>query len=247
MPFCVNAIPEYSGACIPAPEAGVSPHMDMSEEYLTLKDSSPIAQGGVRLVFPYPGDPSRLVKVMRPDKVASRYGNEGGTWFRRNRRHGEYILFVREIREYIAAYACHGISLPFVQRIRGLVETDLGLGMVLDAARDRKGNLAPTLAKVIFTGCFDQQAEEALATFLRQMMECDVVFADLHERNLVYAAGEDGKLQFVMIDGLGSSTILPLKSWFPSLNRSSKRKRIERLRKRVERRLDAFNAGTPME
>lgn len=220
--------------------------MDVSGEYLSLKDSSPIAKGGLRLVFPYPGDPSRLVKVMRPDKVASRYGDEGGTWFRRNRRHGEYILFVREIREYIAAYASHGRSLPFVQRIRGLVETDLGLGLVLDAARDREGNLAPTLAKVIFSGGFDREAEEALATFLREMQECDVVFADLHERNLVYAAGEDGKLRFVMIDGLGSSTILPLKSWFPSLNRRSKAKRIERLRKRVKGRLDAFNAGTPM-
>ncbi|MBX3740899.1 MAG: hypothetical protein KF712_07910 [Akkermansiaceae bacterium] len=220
--------------------------MDVNGDYLSLKDSSPIAKGGLRLVFPYPGDPSRLVKVMRPDKVASRYGDEGGTWFRRNRRHGEYILFVREIREYIAAYASHGRSLPFVQRIRGMVETDLGLGLVLDAARDREGNLAPTLAKVIFNGAFNREAEEALATFLREMLECDVVFADLHERNLVHAAGEDGKLRFVMIDGLGESNLLPLKSWFPSLNRSSKRKRIERLEKRVAGRLAAFRSGNPI-
>jgi len=220
--------------------------MDVSPDLLLLKDSTPIASGGLRLVFPYPGDPSRLVKVMRPDKVASRYGDEGGTWFRRNRRHGEYILFVREIREYIAGYASHGRSLPFVQRIRGMVETDLGLGLVLDAARDAQGNLAPTLAKVIATGGFDVRAQQAFEDFLRDMLECDVVFSDLHERNLVYAVGTDGVLRFVMIDGLGSSTLIPFKSFSRLLNRRSKAKRIERLRKRVKLRTDAFAAGTPV-
>ena len=220
--------------------------MEASADYLELKDSEPIAKGGLRLVYPYPGDPSRLVKVMRPDKAASRYGEEGGSWFRRNRRHGQYILFVREIREYIAAYASHGVSLPFVQRIRGLIETDLGLGLVLDAARDREGRLAPTLAKVIQTGAYDQSAREALETFVKEMLECDVVLADLHERNLVYAVDQEGAMRFVMIDGFGSSTIFPLKSWFPSINRRSKEKRVRRLRKRIAMRTDAFEAGTPM-
>jgi hypothetical protein len=233
-------------ACIPGPEGGVSPNMDVRWDYLSLKDSDPIAKGGLRLVFPFPGDPGLLVKVMRPDKAASRYGNEGGTWFRRNRRHAEYILFVREIREYIAAYAGCGRSLPFVQRIHGLAETDMGLGLVLGAARDGDGNLAPTLAKLIYTGGFDERAETAFRDFLRDILECDVVVADLHERNLVYAAGADGRSHFVMIDGLGSSTILPLKAWFPSLNLRSKRKRVERLEKRVAGRLAAFRAGAPI-
>ncbi len=70
--------------------------------------------------------------------------------------------------------------------------------------------------------------------------------ADLHERNLVYASGADGGRLFVMIDGLGSCTILPFKNWSPFLNRRSKIKRISRLRKRIARRIAAFNEGNPI-
>lgn len=219
--------------------------MTAGHSSLKLESLAPIAKGGLRWVYEHPENPAVLVKVMQPEVVAGRYG-AGGLWWRRNRRHGAYILFVREIREYIAAYASHGRSLPFVQHIRGLVETDLGLGLVLDAARDSEGNLAPTLAKVIACGGFDPQAEAAFEEFLRDMLECDVVLADLHERNLVYATGPDGVLRFVMIDGLGSSTLIPFKSFSRWLNRRSKAKRIERLRKRVKIRLDAFRAGNPI-
>jgi hypothetical protein len=49
-----------------------------------------------------------------------------------------------------------------------------------------------------------------------------------------------------MIDGIGSSTLLPFKSWSRTLNRRSKLKRIARLRKRIARRVAAFEAGNPM-
>jgi hypothetical protein len=186
-----------------------------------------------------------LVKVMRPEVASGRYG-EHGTWFRRNRRHGHYILFMREIREYVTACAGHGGSAPFVHKITGLVDTDLGLGLVMEAARDAEGNLAPTAAKMIFKGLYDDKAAAALEEFLTAILESNVVFADLHERNIVYARGQDGRDRFVMIDGLGSSTFLPFKTWSRTINRRSKQKRIERLRKRIEGRLAAFRSGNPI-
>jgi len=51
---------------------------------------------------------------------------------------------------------------------------------------------------------------------------------------------------FVIIDGLGSSNLLPLKSWSRTLNRLSKLKRIARLKKRIARRVAALEAGNPM-
>ncbi len=209
---------------------------------LALKHLQPLAKGNVRLVFEHPETPDLLVKVMRPDLVAARYG-EGAAWFRRGRRFDPYLLFVREIREYVAAYASHGRSLPFAQTVRALVETDLGLGLVTDAARGPDGNLAPTVAKLIQVGDYDGAAEAALETFIKGLLESDLVVSDLHERNIVYACAKDGGRRFVMIDGLGSSNFF--KTWSRALNRRSKEKRVVRLRGRIAGRVAAFRAGKP--
>lgn len=196
-------------------------------------------------MYEHPENPALLVKVMRPEAVTGRYGDEG-TWWRRTRRHGPYILFVREIREYLAAKAGGGDSVWSVQKIIGLADTDMGLGMIVEAARGADGALAPTAAKLIATGGFDEKAADAFEEFNRAILESNVILADLHERNIVYARMQNGVDRFVMIDGLGASTALPFKSWFPSINRRSKQKRIERLRKRVDGRLAAYASGNPM-
>jgi hypothetical protein len=212
---------------------------------LVLKHLQPLAKGNVRLVFEHPETPDLLVKVMRPDLVAARYG-EGAAWFRRRRRHGSYVLFLREIREYVAGYASAGHALSFAQKVCGLVETDLGLGLVTEAARGADGKLAPTVAKLIQVGDFDEAAEAALERFLNGLLESDLVVSDLHERNIVYACGPDGARTFVMIDGLGCSNLLPFKGWFRSVNRRSKEKRVARLRRRIALRVAALLEGKPM-
>jgi hypothetical protein len=211
---------------------------------LHLKHLQPLAKGNVRLVFEHPSNPALLVKVMRPDHVESRYGG-GAAWFRRGRRFEHYLLFVREIREYVATYAAAGHAVLFAQQVCGLVETDLGLGLVTEAALGSDGKLAPTLAKLVQIGQFDPEAEEALERFFVDLLGSVLVISDLHERNVVYACGRDGKRRFVMIDGLGSSTILPFKNWSGWLNRRSKVKRIARLRLRIAGRVAAYLAGNP--
>lgn len=202
---------------------------------LSLKDRQPIAKGGLRLVYEHPDDPSLLVKVMRPEAVADRYG-KGQPWYKRRRRFRQYILFAREALEFLATWASHGRTLSIAQRVAGFIETDMGLGLVTDAVRGPDGALAPTLASLIDRKLFDSEAQDALEEFLTELLNCDLVIADLHERNLVYAAGEDGKRRFVMIDGIGASTILPLKAFIPSLNRRNKKAKIRRLRERMELR-----------
>lgn len=199
---------------------------------LFLKDRIPVAKGGLRLVYEHPDDPSLLVKVMRPEAVESRYGM-GQPWYKRRRRFRQYILFARETLEYLATWASHGETLPIAQRVAGFVETDMGLGLVTDAIRGSDGGLAPTLAHLIDHRLFDEEAAAALERFLAELLECDLVIADLHERNLVYAASEGDPRRFVMIDGIGASTILPLKALSRRFNRRNKSAKIRRLRKRM--------------
>lgn len=220
-------------------------HSVFTDDLLQLQELTPLAKGNVRLVFAYPGRPEMVVKVMRPDPPLKR--KEGGEhWLSGLRRYDPYLVFLREIREFLCGCTASGAPLDFVQKVRGLVETDMGLGLVTDAALDGDSQLAPTIARLIGEGRFSGAVEAAFEDFISKLLECDLVISDLHERNLVLAVGRDGKESFQLIDGLGSSSLIPFKNWSPSLNRRSKEKRIARLRKRMARRLEAYRAGNSM-
>lgn len=206
-----------------------------SSSVLQLKNIPPLTQGGMRLVFRHPEDPRLLIKVIRPDVIERRWGS-GAPWYKRSRRYRQYISYIRETEEYIAGYASHGSSLPFAQKIVQFAETDLGLGLVMEAAMDREGNLAPSLRDMFINHAFTRQASDDLDVFLGQLVESDLMIADLNAGNLVYAydAARD-KDHFVVIDGLGVSTVLPLKLLSRFLNRRSKLGWVKRLRLRMVR------------
>ena len=211
-----------------------------SQSVLQLRDIPAITQGRMRMVYRHPEDPRLLVKVIRPDIIDQRWGS-GAPWYKRRRRYRQYISYIRETEEYIAAYAQHGSSLPFAQKIVGFTETDLGLGLVMEAALGRDGNLAPALPTLFKNQAFDRKVAEDLEEFLTQVVESDLMVADLNSGNIVYAydTARD-KDRFVLIDGLGVSTVLPFKLLSRSFNRHSKRGRVKRLRVRLARMFKRF-------
>lgn len=209
---------------------------------LRLGDLEPIAKGRMRLVFQHPHDPSLLVKVIRPEAIEQRWGS-GQPWYKKRRRFRQYISYIRECEEYLAGCARLAGGLPFAQKITGFAETDLGLGLIVEAALDQEGKLAPTLAQIVFERRFDATIRAELETFTRQLIESDLIVADLKPANLVRAHSTDLGHHFVMIDGLGISTILPFKLFSRALNRLSKRGRVRDLWKRLERIRDTAPAG----
>lgn len=62
---------------------------------------------------------------------------------------GQYALFMREINEFLATCADTGKAPSFAQKIIGLIETDLGLGLITEAARDREGESRPYHEKAV--------------------------------------------------------------------------------------------------
>ena len=201
---------------------------------LRLADETPVAKGRMRLVFRHPHDPSLLVKVIRPEVIDQRWGS-GLPWYKKRRRYGQYISFIRETEEYIAGYAQHGGSVPFAQKITGYVETDMGLGMVMEAALDPDGGLAPTLARLAKGKMVDDTIRAELERFASALIESDIIVADLNPANIVRAYHPEFGHHFVLIDGLGVSTVLPFKRISRALNRASKRKRLAAMRERMER------------
>lgn len=202
-------------------------------ELITLTGQSPLAQGRMRLVFRHPRDPGLLIKVIRPEVIAKRWG-EGKQWYKMRRRYGHYISYVRECEEYIAGWAGHDGALPFAQKITGLVPTDFGLGLVVEAVLGEDGQLAPTLASLVKGRPISPELRDEINSFLEELIASNLIVADLNPTNIVRGAAPGGGHRFVVIDGLGLSTVLPFKL-IPAINRASKRKRAQALWKRLER------------
>jgi hypothetical protein len=197
-----------------------------SERVIELVSETPLAIGSKRLVFEHPFDRGLVIKVMRSE-FSDKTLAKGMNRLRVVRRYHYSATFVREVREMIEV-RFELLSHPtVVQRIVGFAETDLGLGMVSLAARGRDGNLAPTLHQMMRRGEVDAAARQALQRFCDDVLECPIVVGDLHPGNIVYAYNDERGHHFVMIDGIGDKTLVPLLRLFPTLRARAKRRKIQ--------------------
>jgi hypothetical protein len=205
-------------------------------QLLHLKHLQPVAIGRQRYVFVHPDDPGLIVKVVTEGYVARR-SDKGGRpykrWHKNYIRSRHHQVFLREIKEHLALRAAE-ISLPrYVQEIVGFAETDIGMGVVSRAVRDRNGDLAPTLRTLLEEGRFDGEARGHLDEFFDWLLHSVVVIGDLNAGNIVYGYDPQWGDHFVVIDGIGDKNIIPLCSMSARLNRMSKDRRIERINQEI--------------
>ena len=214
---------------------------------INLANNTPLASGSTRDVYLHPHDGSLLVKVIRRGAIEERYGR-GRPWYKTTRRYRHFISYLREVREEIALRAQGETHPASLQKIIGFADTDLGFGLVVEAAKDRQGKLAPALPQLIEEGRFDAAARADLETCLNELLASPVILADVHGGNLVYAWSEERGDHFVLIDGIGCKTLIPINRLSRLVNRYSKRRRIARLMINLDKMLAqaaATRASTP--
>lgn len=211
---------------------------------IKLANKAPLASGSTRDVYLHPNDDGLLIKVIRRDVIERRWGC-GRPWYKTARRYLHFISYLRELREQIALQAESEEHPASLQWIVGFADTDLGFGLVVEAAKDRQGRLAPPLPKLITEGRFDAAVRADLDTCLDELLASPVILADLHWGNLIYAWSEQRGDHFVMIDGIGFKNLIPFNRMSRLVNRYSKRRQIERLRMNVEKML-AQTAATAL-
>jgi hypothetical protein len=181
----------------------------------------------------HPNDDDLLIKVVRHGAIEERYGR-GRPWYKATRRYRHFISYLREIREQIALRAQGEAHLVHLQKIVGFADTDLGFGLVVEAAKDRHGGLAPSLEQLILEDRFDVAVRADLETCLNELLASPIVLADLHERNLVYAWNDERGDHFVLIDGIGCKTLIPFGRLSRRANSYAKRRQIDRLLAKVD-------------
>jgi len=202
---------------------------------LSLAQATPLAVGHLRQVFQHPREAGYVIKVMRADAVQSRWG-EKARWYKRLPRARHYTGFVRELKEYIATQARSAERSAPIARMIGVVETDLGLGLIAEKVHDANGALAPTLAALYAReNGFSALIESELERFLDDLLACNVIVGDMHAWNIVYGSDSRAGARFVLIDGFGEKHFIPRSSMSRTLNAWNTRKLFKRMREQLVR------------
>lgn len=200
---------------------------------LSLANQPPLAIGNLRAIHQHPQHADWLIKTLRPEAVARRF-EAPGRWLKRLPRARQYTGFVRELKEYAAlvARAPQGGIAP-VARILGIVETDLGLGLVSEKIVDADGALAPSLHAIYRrNGGATEWTDAALDTLLEELLRFNVIVGDLHASNIVHGRdSRGGAPRLLLVDGFGEKNFVPLNSMSRWLNQRNTRRVYRRLRK----------------
>ncbi|MEP5761850.1 MAG: YrbL family protein [Litoreibacter sp.] len=192
---------------------------------IKLSDSQPIASGTRRAVYAYPGHQDRLIKVLHSMEKELNHDGLKGT-IRRKFPNTIYRFLFREYDSYIRMMMALGSSdvSPPMAHQWGLVETDLGLGMICERITLNNSDIAPTTKQILQNGDISEHLD-LLNQFVQNLFTFDVRLNDLNARNVVLGE-RDGRKQFILIDGMGDSWVIPLRRWSDRINNKSLQRRI---------------------
>jgi len=205
---------------------------------ISLTNAEPLARGSCRLVYRHPANDGLLIKVFNPHWVLRRYKIER-PWYKPSwRRYNEQLGHLREVREQFALNSRGARHPDFVQKIVGLQETDLGLGLVVEAVVGQDGKLAPTIRKLIEDGRLSAHHESALDDFCHALIGSPLIFTDLHLSNVVYGSSLGAGERFVLIDGIGFKTLISAERISGTVNRWRNTRSVKKLRRLLAARLD---------
>lgn len=222
-------------------EAEPSLTCDTGSWFVRLAGLDPVARGRESEIFTRPGKPSQLVKVRRTQQIEWLESSRAfKNRFRRWRGVGPYKNLLRQNRAYLEAMlrAPEFGRPPPLAHPRGVLLTDLGLGIVVQKIRDRDGGIAPTLRQLARDGRIDAEVIEALTCFARDMRAFHIIGNDLNPANLVHETRR-GRSRVVLVDGYGARNLIPFRRWSRRLNDRSLAKRFAALADRLELVWDA--------
>lgn len=212
--------------------------------YVDLSKAMPIAEGHKRSVYEVDFLPGMLIKVVRPEHVTS----EGQLTlprpkafrpFRVARRLGAFNAIMRELKEFLAFAVKPGNrneAWP-IQRFWGFIDTNFGLGLIVEKLTAPDGSLAPTVEQLIDERRFTPAHRAALVHLFEELARLHLCIGSMHERNIVLVGEIGNGGRFIGVDGLGDKAFIPLADLSKRFNAYEVRRRARILLDRVDRRL----------
>lgn len=179
-----------------------------------------LGEGGYKAVYEHPDDPSKVIKVIRHERV-SEDGcfKKHGRW-KRHSMQGMYRQFRRELLQYLELckrnYSQRRFIFP-IETSYGFIPTNRGLGFVVERILGPSGQ-GETLFDLCQSGRFSSKHAQALKAFFDECSELQVVFGEVNSEGLMYTESRTGKAEFVLVDGIGEKLIIPVRTWIKKNN-----------------------------
>lgn len=203
---------------------------------LVLSNRDPLLCSKTRRVFKHPEDDRFLVKVhisRRPEQ-----GKNGpGAWLANKSDHFLYTTgIMRELQQFVESrYKDYGAIVEHIAPIYGVIDTDIGLGLMVAAVKDAQGQLAPTVRRLFQNDAMTAERCAKLERLLREIEETQLVIGDLNQENIVLENADGGGERFMIIDGLGERTWIPTQRWLAFVSSRQKRNFVDKVRARLKR------------
>lgn len=193
---------------------------------IVVDDLKFLGQGTQKLVYEYPGDSHKVIKIMRPENATADGGRANQHHLRSHRSQGIYRQFRREILQYLQlcknSYSTNNFIFP-IETVYGFIATNKGLGLVTEKITSSDGN-SLTLEHLIINKAFGEKQKEALNIFFDECCEYHVVFGEVNIGGIMYTEHRQGRPEFVLVDGIGEKLIIPFRAMSKTINARNIRK-----------------------
>lgn len=201
----------------------------MQNQMIKLSGLEPHFKGNARFVFVHPDDPDLLVKVPRPEWIAST--RTVPNWKKRFKPLGANSVNMHELREIIRINPKPELQQDHMFTVIGLQQTDLGWGLIVRAEKSKDGSYAVPVADFVNDM---SKIEAELNEFHNWVLQTKTVLYDLNPYNLVLAY-RNGKNQIVVIDGISEKSALQSRTYFQSINCKKNKEVYARFLRHMER------------
>ena len=177
--------------------------------------SEPIGQGRERACYVHPEDPRLAVKI--PLGETSQQTQ-------------------RDLRFYARLRKRNAVHNKHIPGFHGVVDTNLGRGIVVDLIRDYDGQISRPLNWYLAQGFPIEEFEPLLEEMIESFLESRIIFNhDLTIGNLLWQKRSMSRGRMVAIDGLGDVVAIAWLDAFAPLARRKIRRRWNRFLERLYR------------
>ncbi|WP_019671979.1 YrbL family protein [Psychrobacter lutiphocae] len=190
-----------------------------------------LGKGTQKLVYAYPEDDGKVIKIMRPENATADGGRATQHHLRSHRHQGIYRQFRRELLQYLQLCKNHYSQNQYIfpiETVHGFIGTNQGLGLVTEKIISPTGQ-SLTLEHLLIKGLYGDEQQQALARFFDDCCDFHVVFGEINIGGIMYTEQRQGRPEFVLVDGIGEKLLIPFRSMSKSINTKNIRKVEQRI------------------
>ncbi len=210
---------------------------------IKLANLTPFANGGNRLCFIHPDDSRLCIKVARPGFSPAE---------KRSRK--KFPKNLKPLRSFDDSQIEHDVLidiqnnlgdavLEFIPKSYGMIETDMGPGIVTNLVIDDEGKISVTLLQYLWEKGLTGPIQKSLDHFYQNWQSLVIPSRDLLLHNIVVEQKQNGECRLMVIDGLGWSDMIPLAKISKKLAYKKAGRKIRNMQQRIESLLEDKSSG----